>query len=58
MTGTTNLNVRLAEAKGYRALVLDYRTIDASMKTISRLDHFLLFLFGLCFFSVIELVDF
>ncbi|XP_023328867.1 protein TBRG4 [Eurytemora carolleeae] len=38
LTGTTNLNVRLAEAKGYRALVLDYRTIDASMKTISRVQ--------------------
>jgi hypothetical protein len=38
LTGVTSLNVRIAEAMGFRTLVLDHRTIDTSMKTISRVQ--------------------
>lgn len=38
MTGSTDLSIRLAEASGYIPLLIDHTTIDAKMKTISRVQ--------------------
>jgi len=37
-TGSTDLNLRLAEASGYVPLLIDHTTIDSKMKTISRVQ--------------------
>jgi len=38
MTGSTSLQVKLAKANGYLPLVIDHTTIDATMKTVSRVQ--------------------
>ena len=39
MTGSTSLACRLLQANGFVTLVVDSRTLDSSMKTISRSVH-------------------
>ena len=36
MSGATSLSVSLLKANGYKTLVIDHKTIDRSMKAISR----------------------